>query len=735
MQHNFSFKKNSKTIAKMTRASRIEWQTSALTVVIAVCSNGVAGIASILPSKEGSTAGTTFEVLPSKEIVPLASIRLVGEGNMQDKTSKALVGSYVSARLQYVSHSKHSNLEFEALDVFSEDPVTKLKVTTHLRVYQGIPCLRAYTSVKNGSTSDIVVSQVTSLTVGPLTGGSKFWWDEFTLNSATNTWFRECQWHEQTLPEVGVDRTGHYELNEGHHATFSIFGRSSRGSFSTSTYLPMGMIQRKTFPEVWLWQIEHNGSWRWEIGDYHNDLYLAAGGPTSIDHGWQLRLSAGQKFESVPIAVYHGFQGVDAAFSNLTEYRRRIRRPHEDNERLPVIFNDYMNCLMGDPTEEKILALLEPVKRSGAEYFVIDAGWYADDDGWWDDVGLWEPSKKRFPSSFKNLLARIRAHGLIPGLWIEPEVVGMRSVVAKTLPEEAFFHEHGERVLERGRYQLNFSHPAVRESLDSVIDKLVVQYGAGYFKFDYNIEVSYGTDTNPANPTWNNPGAGHLDHQRAYLSWVSSLLDRYPHLVIENCSSGGQRLDYGMLALHPVQSTSDQQDPILYAAIASAVLTAVTPEQSATWAYPQPNWGDETNALTVVNSLLGRVHLSGPLDKLSEKQFALVVQGMQVYKSIREGLKTALPFWPSGLPKWHDSWISLGLKLRNGSVYLTVWRRGGDASVRSFPISAFSGRQNIKVTILYPTTLGGNGRWNSESNSLEVDLPVPVSARLFLLEA
>jgi alpha-galactosidase len=76
-------------------------------------------------------------------------------------------------------------------------------------------------------------------------------------------------------------------------------------------------------------------------------------------------------------------------------------------------------------------------------------------------------------------------------------------------------------------------------------------------------------------------------------------------------------MDYAMLALHPLQSTSDQEDAVLYAYISAATPTAVAPEQSASWAYPQPEWGDERDALTVVNTLLGRVHLSGRLDALS----------------------------------------------------------------------------------------------------------------------
>ena len=65
----------------------------------------------------------------------------------------------------------------------------------------------------------------------------------------------------------------------------------------------------------------------------------------------------------------------------LTQYRRAIRRIRKGNERLPLIFNDYMNCLMGDSTEQKLLALEEPDVEAGVEYFVIDAGWCADDNG------------------------------------------------------------------------------------------------------------------------------------------------------------------------------------------------------------------------------------------------------------------------------------------------------------------------------------------------------------------
>jgi alpha-galactosidase len=396
---------------------------------------------------------------------------------------------------------------------------------------------------------------------------------------------------------------------------------------------------------------------------------------------------------------------------------------------MPIIFNDYMNCLMGDPTEDKILALLDPVAKSGAEYFVIDAGWYADDGDWWDDVGVWEPSKKRFPSGFKKLLDAIREKGLRPGLWIEPEVIGVRCPLADTLPSEAFLQRDGNRAVEQRRYHLDYRHPETRKRMDQVIDRLVNDYNVGYFKFDYNIEHVLGTDIGCFSA-----GQGQEGHSRAYLAWVGGLLDRHPGLVIENCSSGAMRMDYAMLSTHTLQSTSDQQDPAHYAVIAAAIPTAVLPEQGATWAYAQPDWSDERNALTVTNSLLGRIHLSGRLDALSPKQLELVYEGMDVYKQIRPHLRTATPFWPLGLPKWKDNWMALGMKVHAEGVdraYITVWRRGGDTSAR-LPVGFWKSQQNVKVTLLYPSKLDCKADWSE--GSLAVTVPEETCARLFQLD-
>ncbi|XUL93865.1 alpha-galactosidase [Streptomyces galilaeus] len=244
-----------------------------------------------------------------------------------------------------------------------------------------------------------------------------------------------------------------------------------------------------------------------------------------------------------------------------------------------------------------------------------DAGWYADDDGWWSTVGEWRESAVRFPGGLREITARIRELGMTPGLWLEPEVVGVHSTVADRLPREAFFQRNGERVVQRGRYQLDFRHPAARAHLDETVDRLVAEHGVGYLKLDHNINAAPGTDIDA-----DSPGDGLLGHSRAFLDWLDGVLDRHPALVLENCGSGGLRMDYAHLARMTLLSTSDQQDPLCYAPIAAAAPSAVTPEQGAVWAYPQPEYSQALNSFTMVSSLLGRVHLSGRIDLLAAEQ-------------------------------------------------------------------------------------------------------------------
>jgi alpha-galactosidase len=513
----------------------------------------------------------------------------------------------------------------------------------------------------------------------------------------------------------------------------------------------MGAVVSRRSGHAWAWQIEHNGGWHWQVGECTHRLaaedpggrharrgsvtgaYVAMLGPADTEHQWRVTLAPGDTFSTVPAAVVVSAAGFEGAIASLTACRRAARRPHQDHRRLPVIFNDYMNTLMGNPTTERLLPLISAAAQAGTEYFCIDAGWYADiGEGWWDTVGAWKPSETRFSNGITEVLDQIRAAGMIPGLWLEPEVVGVHSPVTQQLPPEAFFQRGGSLVIEHGRLHLDLRHPAAVKHLDEVVDFVVGDLGAGYLKLDYNIAVCPGTDAGNLSP-----GAGLLAANRAHLDWLDRVLDRHPGLVIENCASGGMRIDYALLSRLQIQSTSDQQDYFRYPPVAAAAPTAMTPEQAAVWAYPQPDFTGEEITFTLCGSLLGRVHLSGHLDQMSPAQRELVAAAVRVYKSIRADLPAAVPFWPLGLPRWTDSWIALGMR-GPGASYLTVWHRGAFGTGGNGPAEAtlpVPHLRGLPVTaeVLYPEQGSAGVNWDPAQGTLVVTLPRTPTACLLRL--
>lgn len=94
---------------------------------------------------------------------------------------------------------------------------------------------------------------------------------------------------------------------------------------------------------------------------------------------------------------------------------------------------------MGDPTTEKMIPVIDKAAEVGAEYYCIDAGWYADGT-WWNSVGEWQPSNWRFPNGIKEVFDYIKSKGLILGLWLEIEVMGISCPILNQFDDECFFY-------------------------------------------------------------------------------------------------------------------------------------------------------------------------------------------------------------------------------------------------------------------------------------------------------
>ncbi|MHB9035539.1 MAG: glycoside hydrolase family 36 protein [Armatimonadota bacterium] len=685
-------------------------------------------------AESGSLRLLHFSALPFQEesiderhrtLCRLLELQSTGE-NQSDNHGARHTSTQPGGRLVYVEHRDYRNNQGRKLEFVQQ--CEGLEVVSHFQFYDDIRIARCWTEMTNIGNSPLGIEYLTSFSLGCLAKeGIQEWHDKCALHVPHNTWLGEIRWVRSSLPDLGMYPVAPttFPLTPG---TMKRISYSVNGTWSCNDFLPMGIFENTEAGTMLFWQIEHNGSWQWEIGGCGDELYLKVSGPNENENHWWKNLAPGEKFVSALVAVGSIIGGVAEAAAELTKYRRTIRRPNRDNENLPVIFNDYMNCLWADPTTEKEIPLIDAAAEVGCEYFCIDAGWHGDlNSPWGAEIGEWMPSRDRFTGGIEELLDYIRSKGMIPGLWLELEVVGTSCPLASKVPDNWFFVRHGKRIIDNGRYQLDFRNPQVRAHADSVVDRLVNEYGVGYIKMDYNINAGIGTELDA-----DSFGDGLLGHNRAYLDWLDQVFERYPDLVIENCGSGGLRMNYALLSRHSIQSSSDQTDYRKYAAIAAASPTACTPEQCAVWSYPLKDGDTEEAAFNMVNAMLLRIHMSGHISQISPENKALITEGIAYYKRIRNDIRHAMPFWPLDLPVMEDGWIALGLQ-HDTSIHLAVWRADSDEDMCMLPIEKLQGN-SVDVSLGYPRTAECSWQWNDDAGILTVQLPKQYSARVFKLE-
>ncbi|MGW3607122.1 glycoside hydrolase family 36 protein [Micromonospora sp. NPDC005161] len=646
---------------------------------------------------------------------PLVEILAVGHGHAKGNLRNTATA--IGARLRYTGHDWADEGRWRTVRVRQRDEAAGIEVLSTLRGEPGGSSLQAWTTVRNTSSVPLHLLAVSSLMLADPVGAAPL--EEVATIEGASEWVGEWRWSTHDLR--GQDGLPNLALASHQHQD----ARGARtvvghGAWSSGQRVPAGVLVARRSGAALAWQIENNGPWRAELGerlsgDDREFVSLGLLGPTDADHGWLRTLQPGEEFESVPASVAWSTAGWQGAVQEMTRHRRAIRYPSRAAG--AVVFNDYMNTLMGDPTTDKLLPLIRAASRVGAHYFCIDAGWYDDGGDWWDSVGEWSPSHTRFPDGgLGRVLDAVRAEGMVPGLWLEPEVVGVRSRVAAQFPDEAFLQRRGVRIVEHDRYLLDLRHEQARKHLDDVVDRLVDDFGVGYLKLDYNVTPGVGTDRDA-----DSPGDGLLRHTRAYLGWLDGVRERHPGLVLENCASGSMRADYALLARTEIQSTSDQQEPLLYPPIAAGALMAVLPEQAGNWAYPQPSMTDEEIVFTIVTGLSGRLYLSGDLAAMSDRQLDLVAKGVQLAQQWDDELGGAVPLWPLGLPAWDDAWVAVGRSTAT-ETRVAVWWRGGDgdpqivldlpagdvqiiypeATAGGLAVDSAHGRTSVRATAGYP---------------------------------
>ena len=667
-----------------------------------------------------STAPFDPQTVPAEETkrrrFTLVEVHCTGEDQHDHHGAKHTGSNPGTGVPKYVNHRSYMTDFGEKLEINQE--AAGLRIVSHLQFFEGLPVARCWTEVENGRTEAVGLEYVSSFALTGLTKeNGAHWTDNMALHLSRHAWMAEFQWNRHSLSEFG--------LNDASSAGFSTqrAAFSSTGSWASKEMLPMALLEDEAAGRFLFWQIETIGSWNWEIGDIADQLYLQLSGPSERENQWWKELLPGESFSSIPVAVGGTEQSTEGAFTALNRYRRAMRKVHADNEKLPVIFNDYMNCLMADPTTEKLLPLIDKAAQAGAEYFVIDGGWY-DDGDCWNAVGEWIPSEKRFPGGIMEPINYIREKGMKPGLWLEIERMSTNRQLAAEWPDECFFVRHGKRVIDHHSYQLDFRHPTVVAHADETVRRIVEDYGVEFIKMDYNIDIGPGTEVGA-----DSFGDGLLQHQQAYAEWLLKIYARYPQLIIENCSSGGMRLTYGLMDIQSVCSTTDNQNYLSNARISINSATGVCPEQAGVWAYPLADADEEEVIMNMVSALSWRIYLSGQMQIMDGVRLELIKEAVAFYKTFRKNLPQADPVWPIGLVKQESGWGAFGLRWKD-EIILSVWRFESEETECDLPLSDFSG-QPLSAECIYPLPRPVPALWDASAGVLRVTLPAQNTARIF----
>lgn len=166
------------------------------------------------------------------------------------------------------------------------------------------------------------------------------------------------------------------------------------------------------------------------------------------------------------------------------------------------------------------------------EYYWIDAEWYGQ-GCWASNVGNWQVNKSLYPHGFKPLSDTLKATGRKLMVWFEPERVMKGTPWAKEHPDWMF--DVGSDTL-----LLNLGNPQARQFVTDFISEKIDEFGLGCYRQDFNMEpLGYWRAADAPD----RQGISEIRHIEGLYAFWDSLLERHPHLLIDNCASGGRRID------------------------------------------------------------------------------------------------------------------------------------------------------------------------------------------------
>ena len=516
-----------------------------------------------------------------------------------------------------------------------------LKVTTilerdgvevrHILEYrQGSLFMNQYTQVISHREEKVGVEMVSSYNLCAFSGLSpQLRMEDFVLHRMQSKWSMEGKLQSTPFLDLQLEPAW---LRIG--ASSVRFGQV--GSMPVRRYFPWMIAEDTKYGYSIGIQLCHGASWQMEV--YNKDERISlSGGLADREFGhWMKYLKKDELFETPKAIITVAREDVDGISYRLTLAQlAHLETVPEVEKSLPIVFNEYCTT-WGNPTEENMLKIVDILKGKGITYCVIDAGWHIKNGNDWSDIGDWITNRERFPRGLEYVASAIKEAGMIPGLWYEMEVVGAASDIFQRT--EYLLKRDGYPLQTGQRRFLDMRKAEVQEYLkERVIDNLS-QCGFGYLKVDYNDNIGIGCDGAES------LGEGLRQNMAASRSFFKRLREEIPELVIENCSSGGHRLEPSMQELTSMASFSDAHECNAIPVIAANVTRAILPAQSQIWAVLRQKDSEQRMYYSLCNTFLGRMCLSGDVYDLEDWQWKVVEDSIQFYKLCAPIIKNGRSF-------------------------------------------------------------------------------------------
>lgn len=450
----------------------------------------------------------------------------------------------------------------ESLTIILEDALLNLELHLYYTVYEDYGVLCKSASILNQSDKPITIDGMASSTLN-FTAGQ---YDAMYLHG---TWAREFNTERISIP------TGRLTID------------STRGASSAARYPFLAIMDKdanEDYGDVYATTLMYSGNFAMSIekNEFQNVRVLAGINP--FDFKWQLK--ARSQFHTPEALHVYSSNGL-TEMSHLWHHFIRERISPERFKKMPrpSYLNTWEACYF-DLSSTKVLSLADKASEIGLDMLVLDDGWFEGRDDDTTSLGDWTADNRKIPETIPWLAGQVKAKGLKFGLWVEPEMVNPKSKLYQAHPDWVLQVPGRTSSLGRNQLTLDLSQGVVVDYLYDTLSKIFSCGDIDYVKWDMNRAM-----TEIGSTALQENQQGEVAHR--YILGLYELLRRltetYPKIIFENCASGGNRCDLGMLSMLTQTWTSDMCDPIGRLDIIHGASMLLPNEVLASYIGPSPN--------------------------------------------------------------------------------------------------------------------------------------------------